>query len=195
MQSSSSGLFDPNNFSPSVFIGVVVAAAAAGDGEMLLVLFFPALRRRVRPPPGATLAVSTGDVRSGVLFTDAEAEPVSTWSVSSACEKGSIRRWIRISRFSQQILHCMSRSEERSRKDLSWPQSEGCCCAEAMLPRVRSLRPEAIAAGSVFFFSFPAGCCVFPRGIFRRAKSSWRRGGGFCLFVLCPFFLPWLESC
>lgn len=63
---------------------------------------------------------------------------------------------MRISRFSQQIIHWMSRSEEKLRKDLSWPQSESCCCCccccgDAILPRGRSLRPEAMAAGSVFF--------------------------------------------
>lgn len=79
MQSPSSGLLGPNRFPPSIFICVVVAAGAAGEGEMLLVLFFPALRRRVRPPPpDAIIGVSTEDARSGVLFTDTEAEPVST---------------------------------------------------------------------------------------------------------------------
>lgn len=187
MQSSSSGLFDPNSFSPSIFIGVVVAAAVAGGGEMLLVLFFPALRRRLRPPPGAIIAASTEDVRSGVLFTDAEAEPVSTWSVSSACSKGSIRRWMRISLLSQQIMHWMSRSEEKSRKDLSWPQSESCCCAEAMLPRVRSLRPEAMAAGSVFFFLFLRVVVCFPEGFSGVRGAAGEEGGGefVCLFFFC----------
>lgn len=111
MQSSSSGLFGPNKFSSSIFIGVVVvsvvvvATGAAGEGETLLVLFFPVLSRRLRDPSDVSTAPSAEDARSGVLFCDGEAEPVLTLSVSSAYSKGSIRRWMRISRFSQQTKH------------------------------------------------------------------------------------------
>lgn len=92
MQSSSSGLLGPNRSPPSIFIRVVATAVVAGAGEMLLVLFCPALRRRPLVLPGAAPPFSADDARSGVLFTDADAEPSSTLSVSSACSKGSISR-------------------------------------------------------------------------------------------------------
>lgn len=190
MQSSSSGLLDPNKFSPSIFIGVVVVsvvvtAGTVGGGETLLVLFFPVLPRRLRDLSGVRITLSAEDARSGVLFSDAEAEPVSTLSVSSAYSKGSIRRLMRISRFSQQTKHCMSRSEENSRGGLSWPQSGICCCADAMLLRVRSLRPEAMAVGLLFLSRLWAVVFV---GV---PVCEEQRGGG----LGWGLFLPWLESC
>lgn len=202
MQSSSSGLLDPNKFSPSIFIGVVavsvVTAGTVGGGETLLVLFFPVLPRRLRDISGVRITLSAEDARSGVLFSDAEAEPVSTLSVSSAYSKGSIRRWMRISRFSQQTKHCMSRSEETSREDLSWPQSGICCCADAMLPRGRSLRPEAMAVGSLFLSRLWGGCFCWSSRV-RRAAGGWFGWGLFFALVgeLQRFSYPsllWLEG-